>query len=154
MALYSPERVLVTLSNPAKGIALSLAGTLAGFADGSFVEAKRAEKAFKQKPGIGRATRVKTGRYDGEITLTLMKESEFNGAFSSIVALDERGADQVFQIKIQDLSGVQTFAMSEGIDAGFAGPADLKSSNDADDIAWTILVPKLIIYQAGHVRAV
>ena len=152
MALYSPELCLVTLSNPAKGIALSLPGLLAGFAAGTFIEAKRSEKAFKQKAGIGRATRVKTARYDGEVTLTLMKESEFNAALGAIIALDELGADQVFQLKIQDLSGVQTYAMSAGVDAGFAGPPDLKASDDADDIQYTILVPRLLLLQSGHVR--
>lgn len=121
---YDPSLVTVSF----KGV------DVRGFMTGTFVEAERAEDAYKVESGAqGDVVRTRNRNRIGSITVTLMQASPSNATLSFYASKDERDNTGRGAIQVQDLNG-QTIARAA--DAWVRKKPKMERGTDLAPVEW------------------
>jgi hypothetical protein len=132
-----------------KQVAIIIGGkVMSGFADGTFVTIKRAEKAFNLKIGVdGEGTRSKSNNKSGMIEIVLMQSSASNDDLSALTAADELSNLGAVPCLVNDKSGRTLASCLTGWvqkypDAGFAKEVETRT--------WIIETDNLALFIGGN----
>lgn len=144
LATYSPESVLVVISND------NFSHVISGYADGTFLSITRVvEHATLYTGADATAARVKRKVRNTDITLTLGAYSESNDVLSHLLYLDEEADrdEHLFAITIKDASG-RTLASSP---QAFIGTTpDISFGTDMAENDWMIHAVGMDIISGGN----
>ena len=142
MSVQSYSPLLVNLF--VTGVAIT------GYADGTFIEAKRDKKVYTKKVGAhGDITRTRSADKSGTITIHLHQSSPANDALSALVIADElaQAGTIVFPVMIKDLSGTTLISAP---DAWIEGYADAMFAEEVGNRAWVFHCGTMAIFNGGN----
>ena len=146
LATYSPESVVVTISN------VKFSHTVSGYADGTFLGVTRVVPHATLYTGAD-ATNARVVRrvrnYD--ITLTLHQASESNDVLTQLLHLDEesRSGEDVFAITIKDTSGRTMYSSNY---AFIGTDPDGSFGTELSESAWVIHAVGVESFVGGNGR--
>jgi hypothetical protein len=128
---------------------LAIGGNIiSGFADGSFISAKRNEDTWSLVVGaFGEVTRVRNRNTSGELTFTLQASSPSNDILSALIAVDELTGTGIVPCLLKDLLGTM---LVSGERTFLKKPADVEVSKDLPNREWTLIFKNMDI-NPGHV---
>ncbi len=121
---YDPEYVTVTF----KGIELR------GFMTGTFVDAERAEDAYKVEAGAkGDVVRTRNRNRIGSVTVTLQQTSPSNASLSFFATKDERDNTGKGVLSVKDLNGSD---VARSTDAWVRKKPKMERGSDLSPVEW------------------
>jgi hypothetical protein len=131
-------------------IVINVAGIdVVAVADGTFVNAERAEDAFSMKVGAGGdVTRVRSRNRTGSVTLTLQAASPTNDLFSALALDDELFGTGTGPLLVKDLYG-NTLISAET--AWIRKLPAVEMADEASNREWVIDCAELIMLVGGSV---
>lgn len=136
MDSYSPAAIVVTFA----------AQILRGYADGSFVTAKRNTEATTLHVGAdGRTTVVFSADKSGEITVTLAQSSQSNDILTALYAEQEAGLIPK-PIFIKDVLGT---TLVSGLEAYIKKLPDIEYGKEVTNREWVFVVGSLKMAVGG-----
>lgn len=121
---------------------------MAGFADGTYIEAERDEDSFMKKIGVdGEVSRAKNNNRGGKITITLMQTSPSNDDLSAFQQADEQTGQGVVPVILKDGSG-RTLITSTA--AWVKKPAKVNLAKEVETRQWILDVGEFIVFVGGN----
>lgn len=135
--------------DPGRYVLVAFDQEVTGYADGTFIEADRAEDAFSTHVGgQGEVTRVRSRNATGTIKVTLAGSSPTNRIFSDKAKQDELDGSSVTDITLKDLNGDTVIHAPE---AWLMKSSSVAVGTDLEDREWTFACAKLDMQVGGNV---
>lgn len=129
-------------------IVVNIAGIdVVAYADGTFVNAERAEDAFSMQVGAGGdVTRVRSRNRTGSVTLTLQAASPTNDALSALALDDELFGTGTGPLLVKDLYGTTLIAAET---AWIRKLPAVEMADEGSNREWVIDCAELIMHVGG-----
>lgn len=137
--MYDPKSTTLIVS----GVIVS------GYASGTFIKVKRNKEIFTQKVGAhGDVVDVRSADRTGQITITLLAQSNTNDAFSLLLQIDEKApyGSKSLPLILKDMNGTTIIGGLGRI----KGWPDLDFMEDEPTREWTFLVSDMQYFVGGH----
>ncbi len=121
---------------------------IGGFADGTAIEARRAEQTYKKVSGInGLISRRRSFDKSGEITFTLAQTSLSNLTLSAIMLADEYTGNGVIPLVIYDIDTQSVVLSAFG---WLRKPPDVTYGKDLSNRQWVFEAADIDIIPSGN----
>lgn len=134
--------------DPKAVVSIYAGNLLTGYADGTFVSAKRtSDKQTAVVGSDGQVCVVKSADNSGEITLTLMASSKSNDILSAIATLQEIGPLVPAPFLLKDLLGTTVVS---GQNAWIKKRPDIEFGKELSNREWVFGVENLIMLAGGN----
>jgi hypothetical protein len=121
---------------------------ITGFAEDTFITAKRDEQVFTKKIGAdGESTRVRNRNKGGQVELTLMASSQANKLLQALLDADELAGAGVQELIIKDLSGE---SLAVAAQAWICAHPEMGMAKDVGERVWLFDTGELVLKEGGN----
>ncbi len=137
VSTYDPKKIIVTYG----GV------QIAGFSDGSLVDAEPNSDVFMEKIGAdGEVARSRSADHTYKVTFALQQVSPSNDYLSSVLLLDASGNNGVLPLVIADLNGTSLLVFPA---AWIKTKAKSSSAKEVGDRTWTLHTGQVLTENIG-----